>query len=125
MFNFLIEIIVMNNPALLSREIRAYMLLTSLVICGLAGSLITAPKIMHLGINFPFSNIIFSILTYPIVDCICELLGKQIARQTLWLSLISQILIMCIIQLSIFAPHASFWQLQAEYELILSSGVNV
>jgi uncharacterized integral membrane protein (TIGR00697 family) len=115
----------MTNTTLLTREIRAYMILTSLVICGLAGSLITAPKIIHLGINFPFSNIIFSILTYPIVDCICELWGKTMARQTLWFGLASQILIMCIIQISIFAPHASFWHLQSEYQLILSTGVNV
>lgn len=115
----------MNNSQLLTREIRAYMFLTSLVICGLAGSLITAPKIIHLGINFPFSNIIFSILTYPIVDCICELWGKRIARQTLWFGLASQVLIMCIIQISIFTPHASFWQLQSEYQSILSTGVNV
>lgn len=63
----------MNNTILLAREIRVYIFLTCLVICGLAGSLITAPKIVHFGINFPFSNIVFSILTYPIIDCICEL----------------------------------------------------
>lgn len=60
-----------------SKEIRAYVILTTLVICGLAGSLITGSKIIHMGINFPFSNIVFSIFTYPIVDCICELWGKK------------------------------------------------
>jgi uncharacterized integral membrane protein (TIGR00697 family) len=101
------------------------MFLTSLVICGLAGSLITAPKIIHFGINFPFSNIIFSILTYPIVDCICELWGKQAARQTMWFALSSQLLLAVVIQISIFAPHSSFWQLQKEYQLVLSAGASV
>ncbi|MBA2708999.1 MAG: queuosine precursor transporter [Tatlockia sp.] len=115
----------MNNNIVQKKEINAYIFLTSLVICGLAGSLITAPKIVHFGINFPFSNIVFSILTYPIVDCICELWGKQIARQTIWVGLSCQVLITLIIQASIIAPYSSFWHLQSEYQLILSTGIKV
>ncbi|SEG40744.1 hypothetical protein SAMN02746093_02835 [Legionella quinlivanii DSM 21216] len=115
----------MKNNILQKKEIRAYIFLTSLVICGLAGSLITAPKIVHFGINFPFSNIVFSILTYPIVDCICELWGKQAARQTIWVGLSCQVLITLIIQASIIAPYSSFWHSQSEYQLILSTGINV
>ena len=107
------------------KEIFAYTFLTSLVICGLVGSLITAQKIVYLGINFPFANIVFSILTYPIVDCICELWGKQAAKQALWIGLISQILVSIIIQISIFAPYSSLWHSQSEYELILSTSFNV
>jgi len=107
------------------KEFRAYIFLTSLVICGLAGSLITAPKIVNFGIHFPFSNIVFAILTYPIVDTICELWGKQAARQAIWIGLFSQVLITVIIQLSIITPHASFWHLQNEYQLILSTGTKV
>lgn len=110
----------MQYNLLRQREVRAYIVLTSLVICGLASATITAPKVIHLGINFPFSNIVFSIFTYPIVDCICELWGKQIARQTMWLGLASQFLIAMLIQASIFAPHASFWPLQNEYQTVLS-----
>lgn len=115
----------MNTLLLYKKEVRAYIFLTSLVICGLAGSLITAPKIVHFGINFPFSNIVFSIFTYPIVDCICELWGKQAARQAIWIGLGSQVLIALIIQCSIMAPHPSFWNLQSEYKLILATGINV
>lgn len=115
----------MQSFSLQKKEIRAYVFLTSLVICGLAGSLITAPKIVHFGINFPFSNIVFSILTYPMVDCICELWGKQAARQAVWFGLSSQILVTLIIQLSIIAPHSSFWHLQSQYQLILSTGIKV
>ena len=115
----------MKNNLLYKKEVRAYIFLTSLVICGLAGSLITAPKIVSFGINFPFSNIVFSIFTYPIVDCICELWGKKTARQTIWIGLSSQILITLIIQISIIAPSSTLWRLQPEYQLILSTGLNV
>lgn len=115
----------MNNPTFFKRELRAYNFLTCLVVCGLISCLITAPKIINFGISFPFSNIVFSIFTYPIVDCICELWGKQAARQTLWLGLICQVLVACIIQVSIIAPPATFWHLQSEYQLILSTGINV
>ncbi|OGT61032.1 MAG: hypothetical protein A3E85_05745 [Gammaproteobacteria bacterium RIFCSPHIGHO2_12_FULL_45_12] len=115
----------MQNILIQKKEIYAYTFLTSLVICGLASSLITAPKVVHIGINFPFSNIVFSILTYPIVDCICELWGKEAARYTVLLGLASQALIACIIQLSINSPYPSFWQLQAEYKSILSTGISV
>jgi uncharacterized integral membrane protein (TIGR00697 family) len=104
------------------KEIKAYVILTSLVICGLAASAITAPKIVHFGMNFPCSNLIFSIFTYPIVDCICELWGKKVARQTLWIGLASQFFIILLIQLSILAPYAPFWQLQSAYEKVLSTG---
>jgi uncharacterized integral membrane protein (TIGR00697 family) len=115
----------MNTTLFYKKDLRAYIFLTSLVICGLAGSLITAPKIVNFGINFPFSNIVFSILTYPIVDCICELWGKQAARQAMWIGLGSQILIALIIQISIIAPQSTLWPLQSEYQLILSMGLNV
>ncbi len=102
------------------KDIRAYTILTALVICGLASSTITGAKVVHFWIDFPFSNIIFSIFTYPIVDCICELWGKQVARQTLWLGLGSQFLIAILIQLSIATPPASFWHLQTDYQTILN-----
>jgi uncharacterized integral membrane protein (TIGR00697 family) len=108
-----------------NKEVRVYTILTALVICGLAGSLITAPKVVHFGMNFPFSNIIFSILTYPIVDCICELWGKQVARQTMWVGLASQFAIMLMIQLSIAAPHPDYWNLQNQYQSVLAVSGNV
>jgi uncharacterized integral membrane protein (TIGR00697 family) len=111
---------VMGQGILQQREVRAYAVLTSLVICGLGASIITGSKLVHVGITFPFSNIIFSIFTYPIVDCICELWGKQVARQTLWLALGSQFLIAMLIQLSIVTPAAPFWLLQHEYQTVLS-----
>ncbi len=104
----------------LTKDIRAYIILTALVICGLACSIVTAPKVVHWGINFPFSNLVFSIFTYPIVDCICELWGKKAARQTVLIGLGSQLLISLLIYFSIVIPHADYWTLQTEYQTILS-----
>lgn len=102
-----------------SRATRIYLFLVAMVICGLAGSTVTAIKVAHFGKDFPFSNLIFSIFTYPIVDCICELWGKRAAMQAVWLGLISQLVIMLMIQASISFPHAEFWHMQDEYELVL------
>jgi len=111
--------------SLQTRETRAYLFLTSLVICGLACSVITASKVVDVGVSLPFSTIVFSIFTYPIVDCICELWGKRIARQTLWLGLFSQFLVMMIIQLSIIIPATDFWHLQTEYQAVLAASGTV
>lgn len=115
----------MHSSSLVSKEIRAYLLLTSLVVCGMVGGLITAVKLIHVGIVFPFSVVIVSTLTYPIIDCICELWGRQAARQALWTGLFIQLLLTAIIQVSIYSPYASFWQLQPAYQAVLSMGVNI
>lgn len=104
-----------------NKHSKAYTVLVALIICGLATATVTASKVIHLGINFPFSNIVFSIFTYPIVDCICELWGRKIARQTVWLALGCQMLVVLLLQFSIVLPHASFWQNQKEYATLLSS----
>lgn len=114
-----------NVSVLQSREVLVYLMLTSTVICGLLASIVSAPKLLHIGITFPFANIVFSIFTYPIVDCICELWGKQIARQTIWIGLLMQSLFAIVIHVSIIAPPASFWLLQDEYAKILATSGKV
>jgi queuosine precursor transporter len=104
---------------------RAYLFLTGLVITGIIAALITAGKVIHFGVNFTFGDIVFSMLTYPIIDCICELWGKQAARRTLLLGLFSQVLLTAIIQLSIVTPPAEFWTLQPAYKATLAIGLNV
>jgi uncharacterized integral membrane protein (TIGR00697 family) len=113
------------NELLTNKSISIYVILTSLVICGLATSLVTAQKVIHLGIDFPFSNLVFSIFTYPLVDCICELWGKPAAQRTVWIALTSQLLIAVLIYLSIVIPPASFWTLQDTYQIILGSSAYV
>lgn len=107
------------------KHLNAYSLLLALVICGLAVSTVTASKIVHVGINFPFSNVVFSMFTYPIIDCICELWGKKTARRTIWLALGCQLLVVSLLQISILAPHAAFWTQQQAYSHILSASVSV
>lgn len=104
---------------------KFYTILMALVVTGLLTSIVTAGKIVNMGIEFPFSNIIFSIFTYPIVDCICELWGKQIARQTVFIALACQLLAVVIFQLSIISPHPSFWHNQLAYATVLSVGWKV
>lgn len=111
----------MSKSILQQKEVLAYTILTSLVICGLTSCIITGSKIVEIGVNFPFSNIIFSIFTYPIVDCICELWGKEVARRTLWIALASQLLFALLIQLSIATPPSPIWFNQNEYQHVLAS----
>lgn len=115
----------MKQNFFLTKDVKAYFILTLLITCGLATTTVTASKVVHIGINFPFSNLIFSIFTYPIIDCICELWGKQLAKQAVWIALICQIFIVLILQLSIITPHASFWTNQQAYQLVLSSSIKV
>lgn len=91
-----------------------------LSVSGLTASNITAAKVVHIGVNFPFSNLIFSIFTFPVVDSICEVWGRRAAFQAVVFGLMSQVLFMLLIQVSILAPAASFWHSQDEYIHVLS-----
>ena len=112
-----------SNIQLAEKQLKAYMLLVSLIICGLAVATITANKVVHLGVDFPFSNIVFSVFTYPLIDCVCELWGRKIANQTVVFALASQLLVGLLLHLSIIVPAAEFWHFQSEYsKLIATSG---
>lgn len=118
----------LSNPAeaeLLQRASRAYLILTSLVVVGMVCGMLTAQKVVHIGIDFPFGLISFSILTYPITDCICELWGKRAARDTLAAGLLVQLLLIFLFYLAIEAPGAADWQHQSEFALVLSTGYAV
>lgn len=115
----------MKSNLILQKDVFLYMLLTSIVICGLASSVVTAQKVVYFGLNFPYSNLVFSIFTFPIIDCICELWGKAAARRTVFLALMSQVIIVFFVQLSIYMPHPDFWQLQPIYKQIVGSSLNV
>lgn len=111
----------MQTAALDSKAVRIYMVLTAIVICGLAAASVTVSKVVHFGLNFPFANLIFSVCTFPIIDVICELWGKKIARQTVWLAIGSQLLVVSFLQLAILAPHASFWAQQSAFQTVLAA----
>lgn len=116
----------LRSPLAITKELRAYLFLLSLVVCGLVASLITAPKVVAIGnFNFTVSVVIFSIFTYPMVDCICELWGQSAARQALWIGLFCQLLFMALLQISIVIPPAPFWTMQGAYAEALSMGFKV
>lgn len=110
---------------LANKHYKVYVILLSLIICGLAVATVTASKVVHFGINFPFSNIVFSIFTYPIVDCICELWGKRTAQHTVLIALASQLLVVILLQFAINAPYVSFWTHQVEFESVLATSSKI
>ena len=110
----------------LSKEQKIYFFLNFLAIVGLCASAITASKIVAWGpFVFPCSNIIFSLLTFPITDIISEIWGKEYAGKTVLISFAGQVLFVALIQISIFLPPAGFWSQQAAYESILGMGPRI
>ena len=91
-----------------------------LIICGMTSSAITATKPVHLILNFPFSNIIFAIFTFPIIDAICELYGKPLAYFAASIGILSQFLFVIILQCSVIIPHAPDWQSQTIYAKVVT-----
>ena len=110
----------------LSSDIRAYAVLNFLAVVGLCASAITASKIVEIGpFIFPCSNIIFSLLTFPVTDIISEVWGKQYAKITVWLSFAAQAGFVLLIQGSIYVPAADVWTQQAVYAEVLGSGPRI
>ncbi|MDF1761541.1 MAG: queuosine precursor transporter [Coxiellaceae bacterium] len=105
----------------LTRQLLSYIILLGLVICGLATSTVVASKVLHIGINFPASNLTFSILSYPMINCICELWGKKLAKQSLIIAVSCQALIALLIRLIIALPGAPYWNLSIEFHEVLAS----
>ncbi len=109
-----------------TRSLKIFFILNLLAVVGLCASAITAAKIVDFGFFvFPCSNIIFSLLTFPITDIISEVWGKQYAKITVYISFFAQALFVGLIQLSIYAPAASFWQNHSAYNIVLSTGPRV
>ena len=91
-----------------------------LVIVGLCASAITASKIIQVGsFVFPCSNIIFSLLTFPVTDVISEIWGSKEAKRTVWISFAAQVLFVLLVQGSVHLPGATSWGNQDAYQLIL------
>ena len=103
-------------------EAHSYVLisLSMLIVCGMTASAIVASKLIDFfGLIFPFSNITFTLFTFPIIDAICELYGKKKAYLVSVLGVIAQILFVLVINVSVIFPHASIWHHEEVYELIL------
>lgn len=105
-----------------SKEQKIYVTLNGLVIVGLCASAITATKMVDaFFFVFPCSNVIFSLVTFPVTDVISEIWGKEYAKRTVWVSFFAQAVFVLFIQFSIYLPPASFWQDQGAYQITLGS----
>ncbi len=91
-----------------------------LIICAMTSSAITATKPIHLILNFPFSNIIFAIFTFPIIDAVCELYGKPLAYFASLIGVLSQLIFVIILECSVVMPHAPNWQFQTTYASVIT-----
>lgn len=110
----------------ITKELKVFIFLNFLAIVGLCASAITATKLMQVGpFIFPCSNIIFSLLTFPITDIISEIWGKKQAKQTVLISFAAQVFFVFLIQVTLYLPAASFWQKQEAYQAILGAGPRI
>jgi uncharacterized integral membrane protein (TIGR00697 family) len=110
----------------LSSEIRIFALLNLVAVVGLCASAVTATKIVAIGpFVFPCSNIIFSLLTFPITDIISEVWGQRYAKITVWLSFAAQAGFVLLIQGSIYVPAADMWTGQESYAHVLGNGPRI
>ncbi len=94
-----------------------------LAVVGLCASVITAEKIVAIGpLIFPASNIVFSLLTFPITDIVSEIWGRRDAFRVVYVSLAGQVLFVALIQGSIVLPAAPTWAHQEAYAEVLGAG---
>lgn len=87
---------------------------------------IVAVKLFSIGdwAVLPAAVIIY-IFTYPIVDTIVEVYGKEAGSKTVKAGLMTQILAVIFITITIYLPSAPFFEHQSEYQTILSGSFRV
>lgn len=87
---------------------------------------IVAVKLFSIGefAILPAAVVIY-IFTYPIIDVIVEVYGKEQAKQTVRAGLITQVIALVFISITVALPSASFWQGQASFETILNGSLRV
>ena len=83
--------------------------LSSLTALGLSLCIFTAPIAIHLTvfgrlIQFPACTVIFSLLTFPVTDIITEVYGREAAKTTVWIGLLSQLITVIVIELLCHLP---------------------
>lgn len=87
---------------------------------------IVAVKLVSIGefAILPAAVVIY-IFTYPIIDVIVEVYGKEQAKQTVRAGLITQVIALVFISITVALPSASFWQGQTSFETILNGSLRV
>ncbi len=109
-----------------TKEQKIYCGLNAVIIVAMCASAITASKIIRVGeFVFPCSNIIFSLLSFPVTDIISEIWGSKDAKRTVWISFSAQAFFVLLVQGSVFLPGALTWGNQEAYQLVLGSGPRI
>lgn len=87
---------------------------------------IVAVKLFSIGefAILPAAVVIY-IFTYPIIDVIVEVYGKEQAKQTVRAGLVTQLAAILFIGITIALPSASFWEGQLAFEEILSGSIRI
>lgn len=87
---------------------------------------IVAVKLISVGdfAVLPAAVVIY-IFTYPIIDVIVEVYGKEEAKRTVRAGLFTQIAALVFISITVALPSASFWQGQSSFETILNGSLRV
>lgn len=87
---------------------------------------IVAVKLFAIG-DFAIlpAAVVIYIFTYPIIDVIVEVYGKEQAKQTVRAGLVTQIAALIFISITVALPSASFWGGQESFETILNGSLRV
>lgn len=87
---------------------------------------IVAVKLISVGdwAILPAAVVIY-IFTYPIIDVIVEVYGKEQAKQTVRAGLFTQVAALIFISITVAMPAASFWEGQPSFEAILNGSLRV
>ncbi len=87
---------------------------------------ILAVKLFSIG-NWAIlpAAVIIYVFTYPLLDTITEVYGKEVARKTVTAGLVTQMMAVIFIFVTIKLPAASFYEFQGEFETIFTAGFRV
>lgn len=99
----------------------AFLILVGIFIGAIVVSNIIAVKIINIsGIIISVGSIVYPI-TFLVTDVINEIWGKRIATQVVLAGFVASLFTVMVIQISIFAPPAVFWEEQQSYVTIFRS----
>ena len=102
-----------------------YQYLIAIQIVVLIAANIMSSKVIHIfGIDITAGAICFPI-TYSVSNIIVELFNLNYARKAIFISVISSICVMCLLEIAILMPAANTWPHQAEFSLILHNSARI
>jgi uncharacterized integral membrane protein (TIGR00697 family) len=103
-----------------SKPINYFLIFLTLHAVLLVASDVAGKKMIALPFGLSASVAVFSYMaTFIIIDVVTEVFGKEAAKKIIRLSFGALLFSVGLLQVAIFLPGASFWNLQAEYQTIL------